>query len=242
MFDDVEDKVQLAAPIEERPTNIMTDSYWEAMAKAAGGLPIEARADIEEDIRDCQQNNGAEFNRVEEDTRAMLRKGHGHVGGLRRTVSQLQARRDFLHYNAKENVGESLALVLAQVETIDKWFESNQGRLAKRSRKNWHAASLNSCFIRLLETRSRHLHIDVPTQIKETSRSGRFHVFLELAAALIDIHANTEERADRVTKGVAEAVKTFQHRKADPIYSWEWDDLFPNTAADLRKSRRYRNV
>jgi hypothetical protein len=119
-------------------------------------------------------------------------------------------------------------------------LDQTKERLSKRSRKNWPGIKLGSFFIELLQLRSKYLRIDVPTQATETFNSRPFDQYLELCLGLAEPYSNRGERTAKHKEGVRRAVKSFQQRKADPLYSWQWDDLFPQSEAALMKSRRFR--
>jgi hypothetical protein len=216
--------------------------YWDEMAKAAGNLLAEDRPEIEEALRNCQLEGEPGFHFKAEETRYTVSKARRQLGHLRQTLTSLDSRLDFRRFNAAANADTSLAEQLKNLGSLDLRLANDEERLSKRNRKGLQNFEIGVLCTELLEIRSCRLGIDVPTQATETSQSGQFHKYLEMAVRLVAIHANAAERAEMLRQGIDAAVKSFQARKADPLYSHQWEYLFPRSERALMKSMRFSNV
>ena len=219
---------------------IMSDSAWNEMAKASS-MPAEDRAEIEEALQNCRLDGEPGHHFKAQDTRPTISKARRQARQLRQTLKSLDGSRDFRHYNAAPDTDTSLAEYLENLVSLDRVLTNDSQRLSKRNRKGVQYREIGTLCIELLEIRSCSLGIDVPTQAKETSQSGMFHKFLEMAVRLVAIHANATERAEMLRQGIEAAVKSFQARKADRLYSHEWEYLFPQSERALMKSRPFSN-
>lgn len=209
---------------------IVTDRAWEKLAEAAGGLPPEARAEVEKEIQDYMVEGGAPYNRVLPETRETLSQAQKNLGKLTQDITLLEESSDFRSFNAQGAIGAtSLTRHLTALSEIRTSLDHAKERLSKRSRKNWPRIKLGSLFIELLEIRSHYLSLDVPTQAAEKSSGGRFHQYLQLCLELAEPRATNDERAAKLKEGLGLAVTSFQARKSDSLYSWQWPDLFPQT-------------
>jgi len=222
--------------------DILSDFAWEQIAEAGGGLLAEDRPEIEEALRNCHLEGEPGFHFKAEGTRDTVSKARRQLGHLRQTLTSLDSRLDFRRFNAAANADTSLAEQLKNLGSLDLRLANDEERLSKRNRKGLQNFEIGVLCTELLEIRSCRLGIDVPTQVKETSQSGPFHKFLERAIGLVAIRASAKERAEMLRQGIDAAVKSFQARKADPLYSHQWEYLFPQSERALMKSRRFRNV
>jgi hypothetical protein len=219
----------------------LNDTYWPEMAKAAGNLGMESRAAVEEALQNCRLDGEPGFHFIGDEARRTVIKARRQLGHLRRSLACLDSRLDFRRYNAAINADTSLAKELENLESLDSRLSNDEVRMSKRNRKGLQSREIGILCIELLEIRSFDLGIDVPTQATETTQSGRFHKYLEMALRLVAEHANAQERAEMLKRGIDAAVKSFQARKADPMYSHQWEYLFPQTEMALMKSRKFRN-
>ena len=221
-------------------TKYMLDSALNEIAKAAG-LPAEDHDEIAEALQNCRLDSEPGHHFKGPDTRSKISKTRQQAKQLRQMLASLNGSLDFRDYNAAANNDTSLAGYLENLASLDSRLINDSERLSKRNRKGLQFKAIGILCIELLEIRSCRLGIDVPTQAKETSRSGPFHKYLELAIRSVAIHASAEERAEMLRRGINAAVKSFQARKADPMQSHQWEYLFPQTEMALMKSRKFRN-
>jgi transcription initiation factor TFIIIB Brf1 subunit/transcription initiation factor TFIIB len=215
----------------------ISDPLWNEISSAGGGLPAEARTEVEEAARVYRLDEGADIYRVKSDTRKALARAEGELDNLSSDLQLLESSGDFRRFNAR-GADISLAQHLTALDAIRVTLSEAKLRLAKRSRKNAHRERLLIFFVELLEIRAWFSRIDVPNQVKETS-SNAFHSYLRLCLELVEPDATEDERAKLLIDGIDQAVKVFSIRRSDPIYSWQWRDLFPQSYQALMKSSKY---
>jgi hypothetical protein len=209
---------------------MISDAVW---CEEPSGLPAAARDDVEAEIRSYREDDGAEFNRVTPETRETLKRAMTRLKNFSDDLVILEKSPDYRHFNSGGDVkATSLAPHLAALGETDTVLHTAKQRLCKRSRKNWARLKLGSLCIELLEIRSWHLKIEVPTQAAEKA-SAPFHKFLEYCLALAEPHANKAERKKMLKEGIDLAVESFQLRKASPLHCWQWEDLFPQSEQKL---------
>jgi hypothetical protein len=208
----------------------ITDAKWDEILRATAAEMAPAREDAAAALKGYFPDESG----VKSDTRKDLRELRQHVTAASRCARRLQNKPDYRHFRAAGNPdATSLAELLNALAFHSARLDQEHQRLSERSQKNWQRKRVGAFFIELLEIRSRHLGIDVPIQASETSRSGRFHKYLALFLELAEPQASKADRAKLLKAGIAIAIKSFQARRADPLYCWEWDDLFPQSEHQL---------
>jgi hypothetical protein len=205
----------------------ISDTDWARAIKAEPRM-AEARTELEEAIRSDVEYNKVKTDGVVPETRNERRRALRRVKSNRQRVTYELTR-----------LGSVTAL-----GDIDQAFGIEEERLSKRRPKNWRRNQLRwrygSLIREVLEIWSFHLKIDVPTQAAETVNSGRYHRFLEIIIEVVEPRARKSEIEEMMKAGLDFAVKANQARRKDPIYCWQWQDLFPQTYESLFLSSKYR--
>jgi hypothetical protein len=228
---------------------IISDSAWNEIAKSAGGLPPEARGEIEPIVCNHRLGKGTELVHVDLRTREAMKRARTNLDELSKELTLLENSPDYRRFNsAGDMVETSLAEHLAALRAIDTTLHQAKERLAKRSRKNWSHSFSGRLITELLEIRAWHLKIDVPTQAGETTSSGSFRQYLKLCLQLACPDASEAEIENEIKGGIELAIESFQRRRKSPEHCWEWEDLFPQSARNLfypyaeRKKRLSRRL
>jgi hypothetical protein len=204
------------------------DAIWAQVIEAERRLPTEARIELEDAIRAHLEYNKAEPDGVVLETR----------DGRRRTLRRIKSTRQRLSYELTR-LGRAAVL-----DDIDAPLRIEEERLSKRRPKNWLHNELRRRYgpliTELLEIWGFYLKIDVPTQAAETVNSGRYHKFLEVFLELVEPHARKAELKEMLKAGLDFAVEVNQARRNEPIYCWQWNELYPQTYESLFMSSKYR--
>jgi hypothetical protein len=222
----------------------ISDAIWSQVIEAERRLPAELRIEFEEAVRPHFEDERTEINRAITQTRDTLRRAKSALDRLSDETTRLQGSPAYRRYNLTESAeATSLAAYVAALREMDARFQADEQRLSRRAPRNWQLKEwrwkFGPLFVELLDIRSFHLKIDVPTQAAETVNSGRFHKFLEVFLRLVEPRANRAEIKRMLKAGIDFAVEVNQYRRAQVEYSWQWDELFPQTYLSLMKSSKY---
>ncbi|WP_338822492.1 hypothetical protein [Bradyrhizobium septentrionale] len=228
---------------------VLTDEIWNALVTtcrpppkfAEGGrLPPNAREEVENALREyAAGDQQGRFRLIEPETRKALKRTRRETDKLSTQLKDLKARQDFDRI-ANAFVDHTIDSYLVALDGLANSLERAAKSLHFRSQnKRWSKTSLGILFVELLKIRSCHLRIDAPSQVKETSSSGTFHEYLRICLKLVERQVDGAALDEMLKKGIGSAVELFQIYKNDPIYSWEWQDMFPQSEANLNKSRKF---
>jgi hypothetical protein len=202
----------------------LPDTIWIEIAKAAGGLPDEAREQVTQSIQSYQENEDAEFNRVESDTRKSVKRALENAAELSEILESLEQNKEFRFFNTRGEPDDvaDLTETRARIDRLRTRLLDDQKRLSKRGRKNWARLKVTALVVRLLEIRTDFLNIDVPTSVNETVSSGPFKEYLKLCLRYADPELTPDQLKGRISEGLVRATRGFQERRG-----WETEN-FPS--------------
>jgi hypothetical protein len=238
-------KVKHVAPeLEGELMTYMSDAVWSQVIETEHRLPAETRIEFEEAVRSYLEGERIKINCVSGATRVALRRAKSARVRLLDELTLLEGSPDYRRYNSTESAeATSLSAYQAALGDMDARLHADEQRLSKRAPRNWQLKEwrwkLGPLFVELLDIRSFYLKIDVPTQAAETVNSGRFIKFLEVFLQLVEPNSSGDEFKKMLNGGIDFAVEANQSRRAKVIYSWQWDELFPQTHLSLMMSRRF---
>lgn len=216
----------------------MSEREWRSIARFLLPDAERVQEEIEEAIRLYQQDNGV----ITAATRTAVEAAKQGAVKLRSRLRSLQNDRDFRTYGVEDSTFTSLDPHLRAVDDVILALESSQTRIANAPRQNAQRRRLQALFVELLEIRSYHLGVDAPNQSAVTSSSGDFRGFLKSCLRVAEPSADERTRTEWLEVGISLAIESFAAMRADPIYSWKWDELFPETDTRLKQSRRFKRV